>query len=85
MNLELFSHGIVCIDTGKPEYIYAATNLVKTIQENEGQYIGCIEELAYQCGYIDKDQLHYLGVNHENSVYGKYLLQLSSQGRKRVK
>ncbi len=46
---------------------------MRVIEERQGTKIGCIEEIAYSCGYIDKAQLLELGNKYDNSGYGDYL------------
>ena len=69
-----FERGFAWLDTGTPDAMMKASHYVQTIQERQGIKIGCIEELAYQMGYIDSDQLLALAEAMKPSDYGKYLL-----------
>lgn len=51
---------------------------METIQKRQGFYIGCIEEVAYRMGYIDREQLLRLGKSMEKTEYGKYLIEIAN-------
>ncbi len=57
LNIELLGRGYAWLDTGTPNSLIDASIFVKTIEERQGYKIGCIEEIAYRKGYIDKNQL----------------------------
>jgi glucose-1-phosphate thymidylyltransferase len=59
-----------------------AANFVETIQKRQGFYIGCIEEVAYRMGYIDREQLFRLGKAMEKTDYGKYLIEIANGEQK---
>ena len=67
--------GLTWLDVGTNENLLKASNYVETIQSRQGQPIACLEEIAYNKGYIDKDQLIKL-VSGTNSDYGTYLKEL---------
>ena len=54
--------------------------MLKTIQEMQGFYVSCIEEIAYRRGFIDATQLRKLGENLKQTEYGQYLLALADGG-----
>ena len=68
--------GMTWLDTGSPEGMLQASEFVKTIQERQGFYISCIEEIAWRRGFINDVQLEKLGKELEMTEYGKYLLSL---------
>jgi glucose-1-phosphate thymidylyltransferase len=76
LSLSLFGRGMAWLDTGTFDGLLKASNFVETIQKLQGFYIGCIEEIAYSLGYINKDQLLELVAKFQNSDYGKYLSDL---------
>lgn len=68
--------GLAWIDTGTPQGLHDASNLVRTIQTSQGFYIACLEEIAYNKGYISYEQLQNIGEQLKASDYGKYILGL---------
>ena len=53
-----------------------AGQFIQVIEERQGLKIGCIEEVAYEMGFIDRAQLEKLGYQYAKSGYGEYLLRL---------
>jgi len=78
LQCHLFERGFAWLDTGTPEAMQKASNYVQTIQERQGIKIGCIEEIAYQMGFIDEEQLVQLARDLHPSEYGKYLLRFQA-------
>lgn len=72
----LMGRGMAWLDTGNPEGMLQASNFVQTMQERQGFYISCIEEIAWRRGFIDDNQLLKLGKELEMTDYGKYLISL---------
>ena len=77
LNVELLGRGMVWLDTGTPKGIYKASGFVKTIQEMQGFYVACIEEIAWRRGFINADQLYKLGERLKQTEYGEYLMKIS--------
>ena len=75
----LFQRGITWLDTGTPTGMLQASEFVQTIQERQGFYISCIEEIAWRRGFISTEQLISLGKEMDFTEYGKYLLSLTEQ------
>lgn len=71
--------GISWLDTGTPKGMQKAGNFVKTVQEMQGFYISCIEEIAWRRGFITKEQLMVLGEKLKMTDYGKYILSLAEE------
>jgi glucose-1-phosphate thymidylyltransferase len=69
--------GTAWLDTGTFDSLMQAGSFIQTIEERQGLKIGCIEEVAYNMGFIDKDQLLRLAKNLEKSGYGNYLEQIA--------
>ena len=63
------------LDTGTHESLIEASNFVKTLEIRQGLKLACLEALAFQFGYITKDQLIKLAEPYSNNSYGKYLLE----------
>lgn len=71
-----FGRGFAWLDTGTPERLLRAAEFIETVQNNQGFYVSCIEEIAWRRGFITKEQMHSLGNDLLPSEYGKYLLSL---------
>ncbi|MBR2523969.1 MAG: glucose-1-phosphate thymidylyltransferase RfbA [Clostridiales bacterium] len=71
--------GISWLDTGTPKGMQKAGNFVKTIQEMQGYYISCIEEIAWRRGFITREQLHALGEELKMTDYGQYLMSIAEE------
>jgi len=65
------------LDTGTHESLIQASNYIYTIEKRQGLKISCPEEIAYNRGYIDKNQLLKLAKPLEKNEYGQYLLKLA--------
>ncbi len=81
LKVEIMKRGIAWLDTGTPQNMLKASSFIEEIQEMQGSYISCIEEIAWRRGFIDDDQLLNLAEDLNNTDYGKYLLSLL-EGRK---
>lgn len=68
--------GFAWLDTGTPTGMLQASNFVSTVQERQGMYIACIEEIAWRKGFINDEQLEKIGQELKKVQYGKYLLNL---------
>ncbi len=68
--------GIAWLDTGTAKGLSQAGAFVQTIQERQGYYISCIEEIAWRQGFIDDEQLFNLGRELQMTEYGKYIMSL---------
>jgi len=76
LNVELFGRGFAWLDTGNCDSLLEAGNFVETIQNRQGFYIACIEEIAWRNKWINNSQLEYLGKKLDKTAYGKYILSL---------
>jgi len=76
LRVKLFERGFAWLDTGTHDALQQASLYVKTIQERQGIYIACLEEIAYQMGFIDLDQLQKAASIFAETDYGKYLNKL---------
>lgn len=77
LQVTLMGRGISWLDTGTPKGMHKAGDFVKTVQEMQGFYISCIEEIAWRRGFITTSQLHALGEELKMTDYGQYILSLS--------
>lgn len=76
LSVELFGRGFAWLDTGNCDSLLEASNFVATIQNRQGFYVSCIEEIAWRNGWIDNRQLAALGEKLNKTAYGQYLLSL---------
>ncbi len=76
LNVQILDKGTAWLDTGTFQSLMQASQFVQVIEERQGQKIGCIEEVAYKMGYINKGQLHQLSKPLIKSGYGDYLQHL---------
>jgi glucose-1-phosphate thymidylyltransferase len=76
LNVQILDKGTAWLDTGTFNSLMQASQFVQVIEERQGLKIGCIEEVAYKKGYINKKQLLKLAEPLLKSGYGKYLQQL---------
>ncbi len=82
LNVTLFSRGMAWLDTGTPEGMLKASQFVQIVQECQGFYISCIEEIAYRRGFITADQLLAIGEKLKMTDYGKYLITIAKEDEK---
>ena len=78
----LMGRGMTWLDTGTPYGMLQASEFVQTIQERQGFYISCIEEIAWRRGFITTEQLLELGNELSSTEYGKYLISLAKDAMK---
>ena len=76
LNVTLMGRGMAWLDTGSPRGMLKAAEFVHTVQDMQGFYISCIEEIAWRRGFITTEQLHELGNELKMTEYGQYLLSL---------
>lgn len=76
LKLEILGRGLAWLDTGTINNLNKASNFVSVIQSSQGNYIACLEEVAYNQGFITLDELYKLGKEMETSDYGKYILSV---------
>lgn len=71
--------GFVWLDTGTYKNLLQASNFIETIQERQGNYVACIEEIAYRNGWISREGLLKLAEPLLKTDYGKYLVKVSQE------
>ena len=81
LRVTLMGRGMAWLDTGSPKGMHKASGYVKTMQEMQGFYISCIEEIAWRRGFIDNAQLKKLGESLSMTDYGKYILSLLEESK----
>jgi glucose-1-phosphate thymidylyltransferase len=81
LHVQQMGRGFAWLDTGTHESLVDAATFVRTLERRQGQRISCPEELAFQCGFIDRDQLIRLGESLGKSTYGQYLIRIAEEQR----
>lgn len=79
LKVNLLGRGFAWLDTGNHKNLLQASNFIETIQERQGNYIACLEEIAYKNGWITREQLKELAKSLLKTEYGKYLLDISEE------
>lgn len=77
LNVQILGRGTAWLDTGTHKGLLDAANFVEAIQNRQGLYVACIEEIAYRMGFINKKQLVKLAQPLLKTDYGKYLIRIS--------
>ena len=75
LKVELMGRGYAWLDTGTHESLLEAGNFIEVIEKRQGLKVACIEEIAYEMGYISKDELIALAKPLAKNQYGQYLLR----------
>jgi glucose-1-phosphate thymidylyltransferase len=78
LHLERLGRGYAWLDTGTHDSLLEAGEFVRTVQSRQGIQLACLEEIAWQQGFITTDQLAARGELFSKTSYGKYLLDLAS-------
>jgi glucose-1-phosphate thymidylyltransferase len=81
LKLETMGRGYAWLDTGTHESLLEASSFIETIEKRQGLKVACIEEIAFEQGYITKEQLIELAQPLKKNQYGQYLLKRAKEGR----
>ena len=79
LKVKLFARGFAWLDTGTPKGMLKAADFVETVQERQGFYLSCIEEIAWRRGFITSEELRRIGEELKMTNYGKYILSLVNE------
>ncbi len=77
LRVNLLGRGMAWLDTGTHDSLLQASNFISTIEKRQGLKIACIEEIAFNKGYINNEQLLKLGEKLKKNLYGQYLIRLA--------
>ena len=80
LNVELLGRGFAWLDTGTPESLLDAGNFIHTVQTRQGVQVACLEEIAYQQGFIDEAAVRGFIKSCRSSNYSNYLLNMLEAG-----
>jgi glucose-1-phosphate thymidylyltransferase len=81
LTVQVMGRGYAWLDTGTHESLLEASKFIETIERRQGLKVACIEEVAFEQGYIDKKQLIKLARPLEKNQYGQYLLRRAEEVR----
>lgn len=76
LNVELMGRGFAWLDTGTHESLLEAGMFVETIEKRQGYKVACLEEIAYNNGWLTEEQLLTIGQSMSKNAYGQYLISL---------
>ena len=79
LKVELLGRGMAWLDTGTHDGLLEAGNFIETVQKRQSLYIACLEEIAYNKGYITKEKLLELAEPLKKTEYGQYLINLAEK------
>ena len=80
LRVKLMGRGYAWLDTGTHESLLEASMFIQTIENRQGLKVACIEEIAYEMGYISKDELLALAQPLKKNQYGQYLIRRANEG-----
>jgi len=81
LKVELMGRGYAWLDTGTHESLLEASQFIQTIENRQSLKVACLEEIAYEMGYISKEKLLELAQPLKKNQYGQYLLNRAKLGR----
>ena len=79
LNVELLGRGFAWLDTGTHESLLEAAHFVETVQNRQGYKVACLEEIAFNNGWLTKEQVLEIGQSMSKNDYGQYLISLVSE------
>jgi glucose-1-phosphate thymidylyltransferase len=81
LRMKRMGRGYAWLDTGTHDSLLDASNFIRTIEKRQGLKVACIEEIAFEMGYIGPEDLRKLGEGMEKNQYGQYLIRRANEGR----
>ena len=79
LKVELFGRGMAWLDTGTHRAMLDAANFIEAVQTRQGLYVACLEEIAYNNGFIDREQLLAQADKLHTTEYGQYLYKVAGK------
>ena len=84
LKVELMGRGYAWLDTGTHESLLEASQFIQTIENRQSLKVACLEEIAYERGYISKEKLLELAEPLKKNQYGQYLINRANQPRRMI-
>ena len=81
LQVEILGRGFAWLDTGTHESLLEAAHFVETIEKRQGYKVACLEEIAFNNGWLNVDDLQRIGTQLSKNGYGQYLLSLAAEQR----
>ncbi len=78
LKMDVLGRGYAWLDTGTQDSLLEASNFIQTIEKRQGLKVACIEEIAFEKGYISKEELLKLAENYKFNEYGNYLYHIAN-------
>ena len=82
LHVQILGRGVAWLDTGTPSGMLKAAEFVEAVQDRQGFYVSCIEEIAWRRGFISGAQLFALGESLKMTDYGQYLMMLAGEAER---
>ena len=82
LKVELMGRGYAWLDTGTHESLLEASSFIQTIENRQSLKVACLEEIAYEMGYISREKLLELAEPLKKNQYGQYLISRANQPRR---
>lgn len=79
LSVKQLGRGVAWLDTGTHDSLLEASNFIATIQNRQGLQVACLEEIAYNYGYINREQLLKLAEPLKKNFYGQYLIKIADE------
>ena len=85
LRVELMGRGYAWLDTGTHESLLEASQFIQTIENRQSLKVACIEEIAYEMGYISKEELLKLAEPLKKNQYGQYLIRRAKESQEVIR
>ena len=82
LHVEILGRGMAWLDTGTHEALLQASTFIQAIEQRQGLKVACLEEVAYNMGYITRDDVTRIAQTMDKNDYGQYLLRLVEEERR---
>ena len=82
LHVEILGRGMAWLDTGTHEALLQASTFIQAIEQRQGLKVACLEEVAYNMGYITRDDVMRIARTMDKNDYGQYLLRLVEEERR---
>lgn len=79
LSVKQLGRGVAWLDTGTHDSLLEASNFIATIQNRQGLQVACLEEIVYNYGYINREQLLKLAEPLKKNFYGQYLIKIADE------